>query len=209
MIVLCSYPLADTGAAEIFDVVHTHQFALVRRRGNWEVVESPELKQAKTEIQRLNEKLEQRVVERTRQLAEAVEELTDEIAERKQAEVELSSAHQRLSYHVENTPLAVIEWDKDLFIKRWSERAEEIFGWKASEALGKNMFGPDFPIIHKEDKQAVERIAAQLMKGTLDRNLSVNRNCTKNGKVIYCEWYNSVLRDEHGNVITILSLVKT
>jgi len=166
MIVLCSYPLADTGAAEIFDVVHTHQFALVRRRGNWEVVESPDLKQAKSEIQRLNEELEQRVVERTRQLANAIEELTDEIAERKQAEVELSSAHQRLSYHVENTPLAVIEWDKDLFIKRWSERAEEIFGWKASEALGTNMYDPDFPIIHKKDKQAVQMISAQLMKGT-------------------------------------------
>jgi PAS domain S-box-containing protein len=129
------------------------------------------------------------------------------IEDSKRAEDELSLAYQRLSYHVENTPLAVIEWDKDLFIKRWSTHAEEIFEWTASEALGKNLYSPDFPIIYKEDIQEVNKITEQLKKGYLNRNLSLNRNYTKNGKVIYCEWYNSALRDEQGNVITILSLV--
>jgi signal transduction histidine kinase len=68
MIVLCSYPLSRAGAAEIFDVVRTHQFAVARRRGRWDVVESPEIKEAKAEIKRLNEDLERRVVERTQQL---------------------------------------------------------------------------------------------------------------------------------------------
>jgi signal transduction histidine kinase len=45
------------------------------------------------------------------------------------------------------------------------------------------------------------------MQGTVNRNLSLNRNYTKSGAVIYCEWHNSVLRDEHANIITILSLV--
>jgi PAS domain S-box-containing protein len=130
-----------------------------------------------------------------------------DIEDRKRVEDELRLAYQRLSYHFENTPLAVIELNKDLFIKRWSKRAEEIFGWKAAEALGKNVYDPDFPIIYIEDIPAVDRINEQLMKGIVDRNLSHNRNYTKNGKVIYSEWYNSVLRDEQGNVITILSLV--
>src|SRR6267154_6403799 len=34
----------------------------------------------------------------------------------------------------------------------------------------------------------------------------MNRNYTKDGKVVFCEWYNSVLRDEQGKVLTILSL---
>ncbi|HEX9509237.1 MAG TPA: MEDS domain-containing protein [Puia sp.] len=130
-----------------------------------------------------------------------------DITQRKQAEDELRLAYQRLSYHVENTPLAVIEFDKDLYIKRWSARAEEIFGWKASEALGKNVNDPDFPIVYEEDLKAVDKINTQLMKGIVNRNLSLNRNYTKDGDVIYCEWHNSVLRTEHGNVITILSLV--
>jgi PAS domain S-box-containing protein len=133
--------------------------------------------------------------------------VSTDIEDSRRAENELRLAYQSLSYHVENTPLAVIEWDKDLYIKRWSARAEEIFGWKVSEAIGKNMHGPDFPIIYEEDSKAVNKTAGDLMKGMVDRNINLNRNRTKDGNVIYCEWYNSVLRDERGNVITILSLV--
>ena len=130
-----------------------------------------------------------------------------DITERKKAEEELRLAYQYLTYHVENTPLAVIEFDKNLFIKRWSKRAEEIFGWNSSEALGKNVYDADFPIIYKEDIPEVDTINEQLMKGIVNRNLSLNRNYTKDGNIIYCEWYNSVLKDDQGNVITILSLV--
>ncbi|MDB5199315.1 MAG: sensor hybrid histidine kinase [Chitinophagaceae bacterium] len=119
----------------------------------------------------------------------------------------LNAAYQHLSYHVENTPLAVVEWDKDMLVKRWSLHAEEIFGWPASEALGKNMYGKDFPIVYEEDIQTVKKISDQLTSGMVDRNISLNRNHTKDGNVIYCEWYNSILRDKEGNVITILSLV--
>ncbi|MDX6578246.1 MAG: hypothetical protein QOE96_4199 [Blastocatellia bacterium] len=62
MTVLCTYPLAKSGATEILDVVQAHQFVIARRRGEWEVVETPELIQAKAEIKRLNDAL-QRVKE--------------------------------------------------------------------------------------------------------------------------------------------------
>jgi hypothetical protein len=58
--VLCTYPLAACGAAEILDVVRTHQFAVTKRRGGWDVIETAGHKQAKAEIKRLNEELEQR-----------------------------------------------------------------------------------------------------------------------------------------------------
>jgi PAS domain S-box-containing protein len=41
MIVLCSYPLATTSAAGILDVAHTHDFALAKREGKWEMLEAP------------------------------------------------------------------------------------------------------------------------------------------------------------------------
>jgi signal transduction histidine kinase len=83
MAVLCTYPLAACGAAEILDVVRTHQFALVKRHGDWDVVETAGHKQAKAEIKRLNEELEQRVVERTRELmlaSDALREAQTELA---------------------------------------------------------------------------------------------------------------------------------
>ena len=61
---ICIYSLAKSGAAETLDVAQTHRFAIARRQGKWEVIESLELVQAKAEIKRLNEAL-QRVIERT------------------------------------------------------------------------------------------------------------------------------------------------
>jgi signal transduction histidine kinase len=74
---LCTYPLAGCGAPQLLDVVRTHQFVLARRYGSWDVVETAGLKQAKAEILRLNEELEQRVVERTSQLTQASDALRE------------------------------------------------------------------------------------------------------------------------------------
>ena len=84
--VLCTYPLAACGAGEILDVVRTHQFAVTNRRGNWDVIETAGHKQAKAEIKRLNEELEQRVRERTSQLTLLNSELTREVLQRQRAE---------------------------------------------------------------------------------------------------------------------------
>src|SRR5258708_29691103 len=84
--VLCTYPLAACGAAEILDVVRTHQFAVTKRRGSWDVIETAGHKQAKAEIKRLNEELEQRVLERTRQITVVNKELTKEILQRQRVE---------------------------------------------------------------------------------------------------------------------------
>src|SRR5262245_8452504 len=61
MLLLCTYPLTAS-AANVFDVARTHHFAVARRRGHWEVVETPELMRAKAEIARLSRALEQRAV---------------------------------------------------------------------------------------------------------------------------------------------------
>jgi C4-dicarboxylate-specific signal transduction histidine kinase len=77
--VLCTYPLAACGASELLDVARTHQFAIARRQGSWDVVETPQLKQAKTEIARLNAELEQRVAERTEELQALKDELAADL----------------------------------------------------------------------------------------------------------------------------------
>jgi signal transduction histidine kinase/ActR/RegA family two-component response regulator len=68
MIVLCTYSLIGSSGFDILDVAHTHQCAVSRRVGTWEIIETAALKEAKEEIERLNAELEQRVIDRTRAL---------------------------------------------------------------------------------------------------------------------------------------------
>jgi signal transduction histidine kinase len=58
MIALCTYSLDRCNASEVLDVVRTHQFALIKRRGSWQLIESSDRKRAIDEIERLNDDLE-------------------------------------------------------------------------------------------------------------------------------------------------------
>ena len=80
-ILLCTYSLNSCGANELLDVVATHQFATARRRGDWELIETPELKEAKAEIKKMNDELETRVLQRTTELEAANHQLSQAQAE--------------------------------------------------------------------------------------------------------------------------------
>jgi PAS domain S-box-containing protein len=56
MIAVCTYSISKCGAAEAIDVIRNHQFALIRREGKWELIESSEIKQTKETLQASEEK---------------------------------------------------------------------------------------------------------------------------------------------------------
>ncbi len=51
MIAICSYCINECGASEIIDVVNCHEFAIIRREGIWEVIESAERKKTMDALQ--------------------------------------------------------------------------------------------------------------------------------------------------------------
>ncbi len=128
-----------------------------------------------------------------------------EISQRKEIEEEKSLAHQGLTLLIENSPLAVIEWDSDFRVSRWSESAERLFGWKAEEVLGKHV--SDWQFVVAEDLTAVEQVGRRQREGVELQGVLYNRNYNKDGSVLHCEWYNSVLTAESGELVSILSLV--
>ena len=114
IIVLCTYPLGARRAGEIFDVAHTHQVAIAKRNGNWEMLETPEIKKSKTELAALKVDLERRVHERTSQLAAVNQRLQE--TQRKLEEA------QRIAH--------VGHWERDLETDAltWSDEIYRIFG---------------------------------------------------------------------------------
>ena len=51
MIALCSYPLSKCGATKIIDMIINHHFALIKRKGKWENIESSKRKKTEEKIQ--------------------------------------------------------------------------------------------------------------------------------------------------------------
>jgi len=130
----------------------------------------------------------------------------NDITRRKKAEIELRESEQRLKFHFENSPLAVVEWDANFIVTQWSNEAERIFGWKKEETLGKRI--DTLNIIHKDDIAIVNRTMKKLTSGKELTVVSSNRNVTKSGSVITCTWYNSVLLDQGGKMASVMSLVE-
>ena len=170
-----------------------------------------ELEQAESALELAWNELEKQTAEIIAQIAKDGAANTQEISERLSAAKQLRSslktqmkqAARRLEFHVENSPMAVVEWDSKGRVLRWSPQAEQIFGWKTAEIMGK--YWHEWPIVYSEDFEQVELVVNKLLDGSEARNICRNRNYTKDGSVIYCEWYNSALIDAEGTVISILS----
>jgi diguanylate cyclase (GGDEF)-like protein/PAS domain S-box-containing protein len=132
--------------------------------------------------------------------------LLNDIHAQKENEAAIRRINWVMSSHIENTPMAVVEWDKDLNLIRWSPRAEAIFGWKAGEVLGSSW--RQWKFVFDADASKVDAVIQGMLMGDHNSTTSTNRNNRKDGSVIWCEWHNSVLRDENGEILSILSFAQ-
>jgi PAS domain S-box-containing protein len=132
-----------------------------------------------------------------------LEELRDEIAERKLVEEALKKSERKLSLHIQLTPLAVVECNLGAEIVEWNPAAEKIFGYAREEVLGRHMAGL---LVPEAGRGHTAQVWRDLLAQTGGRR-STNDNLTKDGRVINCEWYNTCLESE-GRVIGVASMVQ-
>ncbi|MGB3265199.1 MAG: PAS domain S-box protein, partial [Microcoleus sp.] len=173
-----------------------------------------ELEQAESALELAWNELEKQTVETIAELAKScpvnAQAIGDRFTETKQLcqefKTKMKQALSRLEFHVENSPMAVIEWDSECRAVRWSAMAEQIFGWSAAEVIGKHW--QEWSIVYPEDVDIVSAVTNQLFENKEARSICRNRNYTKDGSVIYCEWYNSALIDAEGKVVSILSFAR-
>ena len=129
-----------------------------------------------------------------------------DIDDQKKNEDALKRANWMLSSHIGNTPLAVLEWDRDLKLVRWSPQAQKIFGWGSEAVLGMPM--TDNPLLHAEHRGEVAGMVERLLSGQTPRETGMTRNHRNDGSAIWCEWYHSALLGEDGKVVSVLSFVQ-
>jgi PAS domain S-box-containing protein len=166
------------------------------------VMDITPLKQAEKALKRAYADLEKRVEERTQQLMQSNRALQKEIADRHSAQSELLASRQRLGLLVEQTPLAVIEWDTDFKVQEWNKAAERIFGYTKQEAMENNF---EF-IVSQTGTQQIHHLKSALLSHKGGTRI-VTENITKDGKTIICEWYNNPLVAVNSQVFGVASLV--
>lgn len=127
-----------------------------------------------------------------------------DITARKRDETALLASEQKLSLHVQQTPLAYIEWNAAFEVVEWNPAAERIFGYSRDEAIGRHGVG----LLVAESARVPLEQAWQSLLQQRDAQRSIYTNVTNAGTTIRGEWYNTPLIDPSGQVLGVVSLVQ-
>lgn len=133
------------------------------------------------------------------------ETLETDLEERMRVETTLRDREQRLSALVDQSPLAVIEFDLDWHVLEWNAAAQHMFGWYQDEIIGQHASK-----LHGDD--AKDNSLALLGKAGQEdphHTLTVKQECVRvDGRAITCHWYYSLIRDASGAPQRIVALVE-
>ncbi|WP_438014420.1 PAS domain-containing protein [Sorangium sp. So ce315] len=98
---------------------------------------------------------------------------------------------------------AVVYWRPDGTVTRWNDAAERVFGWSASEAIGRRL--AELVAADPVSAQAVRAFNFDRLENRFTTATSEAR--TKEGRALVCRWSYAVLRDERDEVSEIAAIV--
>lgn len=127
-----------------------------------------------------------------------------DVTERIRAEQALLESENRFQSLVSRMPLGYIVWTPDMRVREWNPAATQIFGFAAEQAIGKPATEL---IVTNEERQTVEQAWRALLAGESTNGLMVS-NVRKDGELVHCEWFNTVLRDASNRIECVASLVR-
>lgn len=109
---------------------------------------------------------------------------------------------QRLTYHVNNTPLAVMEWDPQGRCLIWNGEAEDMFGWTRRELKTGRV--DSLALVHPDDRPGFRVILERLRLGRVASDFVKCRALHRDGSLLFCECHLSSLLDADGQAKSIL-----
>ncbi|HEY0835616.1 MAG TPA: MASE3 domain-containing protein [Azospirillum sp.] len=99
-------------------------------------------------------------------------------------------------------PLAVVVIDPRGTVLLWEGAAEQIFGWRADEVLGRPL-----PFVPEDDETVRAGLVGLVMRGQTLRELKVVRR-RKDGRLLDLSLSAAPVRDDAGRVIGLMSLIE-
>ena len=136
----------------------------------------------------------------------AVQGVMRDITERKQSEDTQRETSQFLRNILDSSSsISIVFTDPEQNILFWNKGAENIFGYKAEEVVGRHTVDILYPDDEKDIKQTVEEIRSFILnkKRGIRREL---KEVTKDGRILWISLTSTPRLDENGNVIGILGI---
>jgi PAS domain S-box-containing protein len=161
-------------------------------------------KQAEEALQKSREDLERRVEERTAELSKANAQLKQEIRERKRAEETQRRTNKFLKNILDSSAsISIISTDLKGNILFWNKGAENIFGYRADEIVGKQKI--DVLYLDDETKEGVQAVKSLLFKNSQELSCEI-REVTKDGRKLWIESTLTPRFNEEGQIVGILGI---
>ncbi|QCW04244.1 PAS domain S-box protein [Natrinema pallidum] len=113
----------------------------------------------------------------------------------------------RLESLIEQSPLAVIEWTLEYEVRTWNPAAADLFGYTAEEAIGESAVDL---LVPDADRDTVLKLRERIADNEPDNGsfCRIDSNVRKDGTAITCEWLNTPLVDDDGEIGSVLSFVR-
>jgi len=128
-----------------------------------------------------------------------------DVTMQRQHETRIEELAQRLLYHLNNSPLAVIEWDSEGHCLSCNDEMEMLTGWSRLEI--QQSMRDCLPLIHPEDREKFDQFHSRLRSGSEVSAFTICRTLRRNGEVLICEWYLSSMLDDSGESRSILCFI--
>lgn len=164
-----------------------------------------ERKQFQIDLQQAHDELESRVEQRTAELSQANMLLNQEIAQRKETEEKLKQSETKYRDIVESPNSIILEFDLGGNITFFNRFAQEYFGYREVEILGRNILGTIVPEFDSAGGDLKEKMN-DLFKHPERYYSSENENMRRDGERVWIAWTNKGIYDARGNLCNILSI---
>lgn len=113
-----------------------------------------------------------------------------------------------LKYHLKNTPLLHLEWDSHLRIKSFSKDFITKYHFSYNDLYNQSYEALIQMTVGDTDVKAANKLMNEILNEGKTKTQADIRFYDKKGKVIYSRWYSSILRNDNGDVVSIMTLIE-
>jgi len=125
-----------------------------------------------------------------------------DITDRRAAERARRAATRNLRALVEAMPLAIVVLDRQERVRVWNPAAERLFGWRASEVLGRR-----YPVVGEAEREDAEARLAATLAGRPSVGDEVVRR-RRDGGLVQVRVSTAPLRDRRGRIRSVLAVLE-